>query len=114
MLYFTRPWSLTNPLDEVYGLLSLTDPSLPKSLVVDYSKSIMEASMETARWYLEHGVDLFILNLASSLKFKDRHWVTFLDTTFWTTWIALVYWSDLAKIPYWYRQKATLKIRHYD
>ncbi|TVY27678.1 Heterokaryon incompatibility protein 6,OR allele [Lachnellula hyalina] len=71
MLYFTRPWHSTNPLDKIYGLLGLTDPSLPMFLTVDYSKSAIQVSIEISKWYLEHGGDLFILNLASSLRYTD-------------------------------------------
>ena len=70
MLYFTRPWSSTDPLDKIYGLLGLTDHSFTNSLVVDYSKSITEVSIEIARWYVKYGLDLFILNLASLHRVK--------------------------------------------
>jgi hypothetical protein len=70
LLYFTRPWSSANPLDKIYGLLGLTDPSLQNSLVVSYSRSVIEVSIDIAQWYLEYGEDLFILNLASSFRIK--------------------------------------------
>lgn len=71
ILYDIREWSSTDSLDRTYGILGLADPSLPNSLVVDYSKSIVEVSVEIARWYLDHGEDLLILNLASSFKNKS-------------------------------------------
>lgn len=71
MLYFTRPWSSNNPLDKIYGLIGLIDPSLSGTLVINYSKSLIEVSIEIAQWYLEQGEDLFILNLASSARYEE-------------------------------------------
>lgn len=70
LLYFTRPWSSSHPLDKIYGVLGLTDPSLQDYLMVDYTKSPAELSREIAKWYIDVGNDLFLLNLASSVKSK--------------------------------------------
>ncbi|KAF4632825.1 hypothetical protein G7Y89_g5289 [Cudoniella acicularis] len=66
LLYFTRPWSVSNRLDKIYGVLGLTDPSLQDFLVVDYHKTGVELSKEVARWSVSLGEDLYVLNLASS------------------------------------------------
>jgi hypothetical protein len=72
LLNFTRPWSVTNPLDKIYGVLGLTDRSLQNYLVVDYHKTDAEISGELTQWYISLGEDLFILNLASSGKKKTN------------------------------------------
>lgn len=95
LLYFTRPWSLSNPLDRVYGVLGLTDPSLQNYLLVDYSKSPTDLSREIARWYIDAGEDLFILNLASSVKDKTTVLPSWIPnfTQIGSHWCIGVIWS---------------------
>jgi hypothetical protein len=68
LMYFTRPWSATNRLDKVYGVLGLLDRTLQDHLVVNYQKTTAEISREIAEWYIKKGEDLFLLNIASYRK----------------------------------------------
>lgn len=67
-IYYVRPWQSTHRLDRVYGVLGLADPALQKDLVIDYSKTAEELSQDMALWYITNGSDLYLLNLASSLR----------------------------------------------
>jgi hypothetical protein len=68
LLYFTRPWRASDCLDKIYGILGLADSSLQSHLVVDYHSTNSQVSRQVAQWYTSFGEDLFILNLASSIR----------------------------------------------
>ncbi|KAL2064195.1 hypothetical protein VTL71DRAFT_4689 [Oculimacula yallundae] len=71
LLYFTRPWAASNRLDKIYGILGLADSSLKSQLAVDYNSTTAQLSQQIAQWYISFGNDLFILNLASSVRRGD-------------------------------------------
>lgn len=68
LLYFTRPWVASNRLDKIYGIMGLADSSLESQLAVNYNSTAALLSQQIAHWYISHGNDLFILNLASSVR----------------------------------------------